>query len=148
MPPLFQFRPDLAVIVDLAVKCNNRIVVVAENRLVSPCQIDDLQPHRAQRRFAAFVYPLLVRAAVVKHLRNPLGNAPVSWLVEVRKSRNSTHLRCLYLSPAGNLPLTPLTAGFVTNIAYLPICSPFALHPAQHPFPGALTYNQMSPIRA
>ena len=61
-------------VVDLAVEGDRRIAVVADDRLIAARQVDDLQPHGAQRRLAAFENPLLVRPAMGQRFRDPLGD--------------------------------------------------------------------------
>ena len=48
MARALQFTADFPVIVDLAVKRDGRIAVIADNRLIAAAQVDDFQPDRAQ----------------------------------------------------------------------------------------------------
>src|ERR1035437_485883 len=80
-------------IVDFSVEDNRRIPVVTQNRLIPALQIDDLQAHRAQCRFAAFEHTLLVRPAMRNRFRDALRNSLAGALTSTCKPRDSTHLR-------------------------------------------------------
>ena len=84
-------------VVDFSVERNRRVAIVADNRLVSAFQVDDLQPDRAQRRLAAFEDTLLVGSTMRKRFRDALRHAPAGVLIETSKPRDSTHLA--YRSP-------------------------------------------------
>jgi hypothetical protein len=79
-------------IVDFSVEDNRCIPIVTQDRLIPAFQIDDLQANRAQRRFAAFEYTLLVWSAMGNRFSDPLGDCPARALTAPCKSRNSTHL--------------------------------------------------------
>ena len=53
-------------IVNFAVEYQDDVAVFANNRLISAGEIDNPQPHSAQRNIRRFVDALLVRAAVNK----------------------------------------------------------------------------------
>src|ERR1017187_10145747 len=119
-------------IVDLSVEDNRRIPVVTQDRLIPALQIDDLQAYRAQRRFAAFEYALLVRSAMRYRLRNPLGNSLAGVLIPSCKSRDSTHLGLIPRSPHKS---PSKTSGFVPKYTTYrqsttsPLAWPFGLFP-------------------
>ncbi len=79
-------------VVDLAVKCDGGVAVVADEGLIAAAQIDNLQTNGAQRSFTAFEDPLLVRPAMVKCFGDAMGDAPPIGLIQTRKARNPTHL--------------------------------------------------------
>src|SRR5664279_3106172 len=79
-------------IVDFSVEDNRRIPVVTQYRLISTAQIDDLQAHRAQCRFAAFEHTLLVRPTMRYRFRDALGNTLACPPAPMRKPCDSTHL--------------------------------------------------------
>src|ERR1035437_10672703 len=104
-------------VVDFSVEDNRRIPVVTQNRLIPAIQIDDLQAHRAQPRFAAFEHTLLVRTTMRYRLRDALGNALAGALSSMCKPRDSTHLGKYPRSPNKNRFKTLL---FVLNIPQPP----------------------------
>ncbi len=91
VPQPLQLTPDLPVVVYFAVEHNHSAAVIAYDWLIATGQVDDLQPHRAQRDFAALVYPLLVRPPVVYGLDDAPGHLPVPHPAQPRKSRNPAH---------------------------------------------------------
>ena len=84
--------PDVPEVVYFADEDNRRAAVIAHDRLVAARQVDDLQPYRAQRNFAALVYPLLVRPPVTDGLDDAPGHIPVPYPAQTRESRNSAHV--------------------------------------------------------
>src|ERR1035437_1736300 len=104
-------------VVDFAVEDNRRIPVVTQDRLVPAIQIDDLQAHRAQRRFAAFEHTLLVWPTVRNRFRDALGNALAGALMFTCKPRDSTHLGQTPRSPNKNLFLFWICVEYTTTAA-------------------------------
>ena len=80
-------------VVDLAVENDGRIAVVAEDWLVAAGQVDDLQPHGAQRDFAALEDRLLVRSPVVQSFGDSAADTPVRRSGYTCKSRYPAHPR-------------------------------------------------------
>jgi hypothetical protein len=52
------------VIVDFPIERDCSSAIVADDGLIAAAQVDDLQPHGAQRRHAAFKHTLLVRSTM------------------------------------------------------------------------------------
>jgi hypothetical protein len=101
-------------IVDLPVEDDRCIAIVTQDRLIAATQVDDLQPHRAQRRLAALENPLLVGPAMRNRLRDSLGDSPASFVIAACKPCDSTHLETM--SPF-SYQTTWVESGFVINIA-------------------------------
>ena len=75
----FQFLAYLRVIVNLAIEHDQRIA--AAHRLLATVQIDNLQPHHAQRNHVRFVNAILIRSAMMNGpccfpYQRRVGNAP------------------------------------------------------------------------
>jgi hypothetical protein len=66
--------------------------------LIAAREVDDFQPHRAERRSATFEDALLVGSAMAQGFDDAARDIPVGQSVERCKSRNATHLKVL--SPA------------------------------------------------
>ena len=89
MTQCFQFTADRRMIVDLAVKDDHRIAVVAANRLLTTRKIDDSQTHRSQRHDGRFENTLLIGSAMdqrVSCLTNQFG---VGLTITMSKSRDA-----------------------------------------------------------
>ena len=56
--------PQFPMVVDLAVEDDDRVAIVADDRLIAAVEVDDLEAHGAQRRLAAFEDALLVGTAM------------------------------------------------------------------------------------
>ena len=57
-----EFLPQFTVIVDLTVENENGLAVVAEEGLRAGFEIDNLEPHRAERHVGGFIGSLLIGA--------------------------------------------------------------------------------------
>jgi hypothetical protein len=62
MAQAFEFPPQFCVVIDLAVKRDDSVAVVTDDRLVAAAQIDDFQANRAQGYVIGVEDALLVGA--------------------------------------------------------------------------------------
>jgi hypothetical protein len=83
--------PDFQMIVDLAVEGDGRVAIIADHRLVSTCEVDDLQAHGAQSGLATLEDSLLVGTPMVQGFRDTSGNTGTDCPVQTCKSRNPAH---------------------------------------------------------
>src|SRR5690349_4250111 len=88
-------------VVDFAVERDRRVAVFAHHRLIAARQVDDLQPHGAQRRQSSFEDALLVRPAMRQSVDDALRDTSLPRLPQTCKSRNPAHLRYNPRSPKG-----------------------------------------------
>ena len=91
MSPMFQFRPQLPEVVDLALADAQSPAIGALHRLHPALKIDDLEPHGAQRDILSFVEAVLIRTAVPDALDGPAKHALRRRLPEVREPGDSAH---------------------------------------------------------
>src|ERR1035438_2292933 len=135
-------------IVNFPVEGNRRIAILADNRLIAPRQIDNLQPHRAKCGFAALKYALLIRSAMRNRSQNALRNSLAPVTPEMCKPRNSTHID-VFLVPVGHDPrastlrwicIEHTTRLTISVTPIFPKCKPLYRH-----FFGELSHLQPQP---
>src|SRR5579862_3997900 len=86
-----QLAPQLRVIINFSVEDDHGAAVSAHHGLIAAGEIDDLQPHGAERNPRRLVDPLLVRAAVNQRGGNPLDEIGVGRALRMRKPGNAAH---------------------------------------------------------
>ena len=86
----FEFTAQLGVIVDLAVEDDDRLPVVAPERLISSAQVDNFEAHRAQRDVPCLKRALLIGPAMDQRAGDPPDNTNVYSPFPMGKTRNST----------------------------------------------------------
>ena len=91
MTQVFEFTPKGDMIVDLAVEDNDQITAIRHNGLVAAFEIDDLQPHRAERGRVAFEYSLLIGAAVANAFNGAQKRAGRTPIMQMGEARYPTH---------------------------------------------------------
>ena len=67
----FELRPDVGVVVDLAVEDDPDRAVFVDERLMAGRQIDDAQPAVAERRLIVHEQPGIVRPAMRDDVAHP-----------------------------------------------------------------------------
>jgi len=78
MSSSFQFRAQLRVVVDLAIKSYHAVAIVGTNGLVTGLEIDNLQPGGSHRNQIGFEYALLI-GTTVNECSNGRLNSPGAW---------------------------------------------------------------------
>src|ERR1035438_4446219 len=84
---LFQLRPNVQMIVDLAVERNRGVAIIAHHGLIAAFEIDDFEANRAKSRHAALVDTLLVGTPMVQRFINPAG--------QIRSEEHTSELQSL-----------------------------------------------------
>src|SRR5688500_20236372 len=78
-------------VVDFPVESDCGLVVVGYEWLIATRQIDDLQPHRAKRRFGSLENPVLVGPSMIQQFGQACGHTLVHTALKVCKPRDATH---------------------------------------------------------
>ena len=91
VPQLLQLFANLGVIINLTVERNHCVAVLRAHRLIAAAQIDNLQPHRTQRRMRRFMGTLLIRTPMIQTLHRPAQYASRRFPPKMSKPRYAAH---------------------------------------------------------
>ena len=89
MPERLELRAQLGVIVNLAVKNERDVAVIASHRLITVLEVDDLQAYRAERHRRGFVRAVLIRAPMHQRLSRCANSGGIRFTAEVCESGNA-----------------------------------------------------------
>src|SRR5581483_2148960 len=87
----FQLPAQSGVVVDLAVKGDDRVAVVADDGLIASAEVDDLEADSAQRYAVRLKNALLIGAAMKQRVRNAAGDTLTLHTASMRKTRYPAH---------------------------------------------------------
>lgn len=91
MPPAFQCAPQFKVVIDFAVKDDDRIAIFGDNRLIASREIDDFQAGRAQRDLGGLENALLIWPAMFERSDRALNTATFRSSFLMGKSGDAAH---------------------------------------------------------